>query len=128
MNWTALWELLQTALKHFIGDAQKAQNWKVSVDTVASGPVTHVAVGTGGVVFEFTYNGNTVHLEGRPDASNHAQVYVGNPPVHDTGNDVHLTFSTRSQPLAGKPVILVFEFVNVTVAGAQHRIRFDCPK
>jgi len=30
--------------------------------------------------------------------------------------------------LAGKPVILVFEFVNVTVGGAQHRIRFDCPK
>lgn len=100
----------------------KPGNWRVSVDTHASGPVTHVAFGSAGATFEFTHGTDTVKMDARPAPSNHATVFVNN--VEDTG--AHVVVSHRHQLL--KPVIVVVEFVDVTIGGAQHRVRFDCPR
>jgi len=121
--WTVIWQAIKKLLDEIIGDAQSAQHWKVSVDGVAAGPVTHVSLGSAGVSYTFTWNGKPHTVAGRPTASNHAEVdFDGN---HDAG--AHMAVSSRSQ-LPSKPIIIVVEFVDVTVANAKHRFRFDCPK
>lgn len=101
---------------------ENADNWRVSVDGQKSGPVTHVAFGSAGAIFEFEHNGNPIHLEAKPAPSNHATVVVG----QTEDEEAHVVVSHRHQLL--KPVILVVEFVDVTIGGSKHRVRFDCPK
>jgi len=121
--WSVIWEEIKRLLQEIVGDAEHPDHWKVSVDGVAAGPVTHVAFGSAGVFYTFTWQGAAHKVAGEPTATNHAEV------VFDDAKDegAHMAVSTRSQPLAGKPVIVVVEFVDVAVGGAKHRVRFDCP-
>jgi hypothetical protein len=121
--WPDIWKLIQEAVSALGDVLTTASNWKVSVDGVAAGPVESITVDLHGASFKFKSNGADHTLTATPDTLQRAGVVFDG--TKDDG--AHVVASLRSQPPL-KPVILVIEFVNVTVSGAQHRFRFDCPK
>lgn len=122
-DWERFLDLLQELLNKIGVDPTDPSHWKVSKDTVASGPVTKSTFGSAGIHLDFTDGGVKHTVEGKPQAGNHAQVLFDG--KVDAG--AHLAFTVKNQ-FPNKPLILVLEFVDVTAGGAKHRFRFDCPK
>ena len=118
MNWSTIW----AAIKGLIGGLSDVNKWKMSIDGTANAPITAVTVGNKGIEFAFEVGGNALTIEAVAGNLQHAIVKVNG----QTDPNARLVFSFRHQIL--KPLIVVFEFKNVTVDGAKHRYRFDNPK
>jgi hypothetical protein len=118
MNWATIWAAIH-GLVAGLGDKGK---WKMSIDGVPNQPITAVAVSSTGIRFDFTASGTATSLEAVPGNLDHATVKVNG----TIEPDARLVFSLRHQIF--KPVIVVFEFENVTVGGAAKTYRFDNPK
>ena len=118
MNWATIWE----AIHGLVSGLSDKNKWKMSVDGVAGGPISAVKAGATGLKFTFEDGGDEMTLEAVTGNPDHAVVKV-NGHVDDKAR---LVFSMKHQFL--KPLIVVFEFKNVTVNGATKRYRFDNPK
>jgi hypothetical protein len=114
--------MIWNSVHGLLSGLEDAGKWKVSVDGVRAGPVEAVRVRAEGMRFGFKADGRTVALEALPGAADHAIVKVNG--QHDA--DARLVFSLRHT--LTKPVIVVFEFKNVTIGGVTKRYRFDNPK
>jgi len=118
VTWTMIWN----SVHGLLSGLEDAGRWKVTVDGVKAGPVTAVRMRAEGLRFALEADGRAVTLEALPGAADHAVVKVNG--QHDA--DARLVFSLRHT--LTKPIIVVFEFKNVTIGGASKRFRFDNPK
>jgi hypothetical protein len=120
MGWTEIWAQFVNVLL----TAQNAATWKVSVEGVASGPVTVASFSPLEAKYEFTDNGKTITIEAKISSDkDHADVYVNGA----RQSDARLIFTMKSQP-PFKPMILVLEFKHVELSTGLVDIRFDHPK
>ena len=118
MGWAEIW----AAIQQLITGLNKKEKWKMSIDGTANEPITAVHVAATGMKFEFTVGSHAMTLEAVPGDMTHAAVKVNG----TVDKAAQLVFSLRHQPL--KPLIVVFEFKNVTVGAEKHRYRFDNPR
>lgn len=119
MNWTMIWASIQGLLSGGLKDSNK---WKMSIDGVRNEPITDVTIKKSGMKFEFEVDGRPMTLEAVPGQPKHAVILVNG----EEDDDARLVFSLRHQFF--KPLIVIFEFKNVTVDGETKRYRFDNPK
>lgn len=118
MEWAAIWSAIQGLLTGL----NNAKRWKMSIDGVKNEPITGVIVNKKGTKFEFEVDGTAISLEAMAGDVKHAIVLVNG----EEDEDARLVFALRHQFL--KPLIVVFEFKNVTVNGETKRYRFDNPR
>ena len=118
MNWAAIW----AAIHGLVAGLSDKAKWKMSIDGVPNQPITAVHADVTGIQFDFQVSGKAVSLEAVPGNVDHALVKVNG----TLDPNARLVFSLRHQIL--KPVIVVFEFKNVTVDGTSKSYRFDNPK
>jgi hypothetical protein len=118
VSWAAIWAAIQQLISG-LGDKDK---WKMSIDGVKNEPITAVHASATGIKFEFKVGARAMSLEAIPGDATHAAVKVNG----KLDSTAQLVFSLKHQPL--KPIIVVFEFKNITLGGATKRYRFDNPK
>lgn len=118
MQWAAIW----SAIQGLISGLNNVSRWKMSIDKVKNEPITGVIIHKRGVKFEFEVDGTPMSLESMTGDVEHAVVLVNG----EVDEDARLIFSLRHQFL--KPLIVIFEFKNVTLNGETKRYRFDNPK
>ncbi len=123
MNWTQIWSALAEQLKNLIENIDDASRWKMSVNGSAVGTISSIEVTAAQMLVSFSYGQNNHTLRATPGLEFAAIDFDGTP-----APDARLVFSVKSEPLAGRPVIGVFEFRLLTVSGVPTTCRFDYPK
>ncbi|HEV2474794.1 MAG TPA: hypothetical protein VGS41_19105 [Chthonomonadales bacterium] len=117
MAWSVIWQ----AIHLFIGKLLNKQDWKVSVDGGQPQPISGVTIAESGISFEFNAGSAAAKLEAVPGTLDHAVVKV-NGVVDPNANVI---FTLKHELL--NPIIVVFEFKNVTLNGTTREYRFDNP-
>jgi hypothetical protein len=118
MSWAIIWGSIQGLLSGL----KNVNKWKMSIDGVRNEPITDVKIEKKGMKFDFEVDGTPMTLEAVPGDPNHAVILVNG----EVDEDARLVFALRHQFL--KPLIVVFEFKNITLDGETKRYRFDNPK
>jgi hypothetical protein len=123
MNWTQIWSAVATQLKDLLDNIGDATRWKMSVNGKAVGTVSSIAVNAAEMLVTSNDGQGSHTLRATPTLDHAAIDFDGTP-----APDARVVFSVKSEPLAGKPVIGVFEFRPLTVGGVATEYRFDYPK
>ena len=118
MNWAIIW----ASIKGLLNGLNHKDKWKMSIDGASGASITGVHADDKSIKFAFTVDGKDMTLEATAGDVTHAVVKVNG----DVDEKASLVFALKHQIL--KPMIVVFEFKNVTTDGAVKRYRFDNPK
>jgi hypothetical protein len=118
MSWAMIW----AAIQGLLSGLNNVKKWKMSIDGKKNEPITAVKIAKAGMKFDFEVKGKEMTLEALPGDPEHAVIKVNG----EEDEDARLVFSLKHQFL--KPLIVVFEFKNITVDGETKRYRFDNPR
>ena len=91
--WSVIWEEIKTS-SGVVGDAEHPDHWKVSVDGVAAGPVTHVPLLA--LACSIPSLGKVQSTKPREPTAQTTPRFV----LTSQGRGCHMAVSTRRQPAA----------------------------